>query len=214
MPPVSGPACRARRHYSRPMVAADLTPRGPYSLALSARGASDATRTWRDGILDAELPSGRAVAWQHPDGRVTVRATTEERVRGDALLPRDRRRPHAVRAPLPARPVPRHRDPAAARAAPGSARHRRPGAPSRAVRPADPGERGARDGAADHPRDDRGTARVAPRAADRLRPRPALARPAPQARPARAPRRDPRPPLRAGSSSGSRSSRPPSSPIA
>jgi DNA-3-methyladenine glycosylase II len=59
------------------MVAADLTPRGPYSLGLSARGASDATRTWRDGILDAELPSGRAVSWQHPDGRVTVRATTE-----------------------------------------------------------------------------------------------------------------------------------------
>lgn len=59
------------------MVAADLRPRGPYSLALSARGKSDATRTWRDGILDAELPSGRAVAWQHPDGRVTIRAMTE-----------------------------------------------------------------------------------------------------------------------------------------
>ena len=53
------------------MVAADLIPRGPYSLELSARGANDATRSWRDGILDAELPSGRAVAWQHPDGRVT-----------------------------------------------------------------------------------------------------------------------------------------------
>jgi 3-methyladenine DNA glycosylase/8-oxoguanine DNA glycosylase len=60
------------------MVAADLSPRGPYSLALAARGASDSTRVFRDGILDAELPGGRAVAWQHPDGRVTVRATTED----------------------------------------------------------------------------------------------------------------------------------------
>ena len=60
------------------MVAADLRPRGPYSLQLSARGANDATRAWREGILDAELPSGRAVAWQHRDGRVTVRATSEE----------------------------------------------------------------------------------------------------------------------------------------
>src|SRR4029078_250368 len=59
------------------MVAADLAPRGPYSLALSARGASDATRTWRDGILDAELLSGRSGAGTHPDGRLTVRATTE-----------------------------------------------------------------------------------------------------------------------------------------
>src|SRR3954454_17177902 len=59
------------------MVAADLTPRGPYNLELSARGANDATRSWKEGILDAELPSGRAVAWQHLDGRVTVRATTE-----------------------------------------------------------------------------------------------------------------------------------------
>jgi 3-methyladenine DNA glycosylase/8-oxoguanine DNA glycosylase len=59
------------------MVAADLHPRGPYSLALSARGASDSTRVFSDGILDAELPGGRAVAWQHPDGRLTVRATTE-----------------------------------------------------------------------------------------------------------------------------------------
>jgi 3-methyladenine DNA glycosylase/8-oxoguanine DNA glycosylase len=60
------------------MVAADLRPQGPYSLALSARGAPDATRHFRDGILDAELPGGRAVAWQHPDGRITLRATTEQ----------------------------------------------------------------------------------------------------------------------------------------
>jgi 3-methyladenine DNA glycosylase/8-oxoguanine DNA glycosylase len=60
------------------MVAADLRPRGPYSLALSARGASDATRTFRDGILNAVVPAGRGVAWQRPDGVVCLRATGEE----------------------------------------------------------------------------------------------------------------------------------------
>jgi 3-methyladenine DNA glycosylase/8-oxoguanine DNA glycosylase len=60
------------------MVAADLRPRGPYSLALSARGASDATRTFRDGILNAVVPAGRGVAWQRPDGLVSLRATGEE----------------------------------------------------------------------------------------------------------------------------------------
>jgi DNA-3-methyladenine glycosylase II len=60
------------------MVAADLRPRGPYSLALSARGASDATRTFRDGVLNAVVPAGRAVAWQRPDGVVCLRATGAE----------------------------------------------------------------------------------------------------------------------------------------
>jgi len=60
------------------MVAADVCPRGPYSLELSARRAGDATRTFRDAILDAELPAGRAVAWQRPDGTLHLRATTEE----------------------------------------------------------------------------------------------------------------------------------------
>jgi 3-methyladenine DNA glycosylase/8-oxoguanine DNA glycosylase len=60
------------------MVVADLRPRGPYSLALSARGASDATRTFRDGILNAVVPAGRGVAWQRPDGVVCLRATGEE----------------------------------------------------------------------------------------------------------------------------------------
>jgi 3-methyladenine DNA glycosylase/8-oxoguanine DNA glycosylase len=60
------------------MVGADLRPRGPYSLALSARGACDATRTFRDGILNAAVPAGRGVAWQRPDGIVCLRATNEE----------------------------------------------------------------------------------------------------------------------------------------
>jgi 3-methyladenine DNA glycosylase/8-oxoguanine DNA glycosylase len=64
------------------------TPRGPYSLALSARLASDATRTFRDGLLTQVLAvEGRAEvarAWQSPDGVVTIRAESRaaaERVR-------------------------------------------------------------------------------------------------------------------------------------
>jgi 3-methyladenine DNA glycosylase/8-oxoguanine DNA glycosylase len=53
-------------------------PRGPYSLALSARLSSDATRTFRDGLLTALLDVGGrpqlARAWQSPDGTVTLRA--------------------------------------------------------------------------------------------------------------------------------------------
>ena len=54
------------------------TPRGPYSLALSARFASDATRTFRDGVLTQVLAvDGRvevARARQSPQGAVTIRA--------------------------------------------------------------------------------------------------------------------------------------------
>jgi 3-methyladenine DNA glycosylase/8-oxoguanine DNA glycosylase len=60
------------------MVGAELRPRGPYSLALSARLTGDATRTFRDGILTAMLPSGRGTAWQRPDGVVCLRATGDE----------------------------------------------------------------------------------------------------------------------------------------
>jgi len=52
-------------------------PRGPYSLALTARHASDATRRFRDGRLEARLPE-RAEAWQLPDGRVRLRAESEQ----------------------------------------------------------------------------------------------------------------------------------------
>jgi 3-methyladenine DNA glycosylase/8-oxoguanine DNA glycosylase len=60
------------------MVVADLRPSGPYSLALSARLAGDATRTFRDAVFDTELPAGRGVAWQRPDGTMHLRATGEE----------------------------------------------------------------------------------------------------------------------------------------
>jgi 3-methyladenine DNA glycosylase/8-oxoguanine DNA glycosylase len=55
-----------------------VSPRGPYSLALSARFASDATRTFRDGILTQALAVGGRIelarAWQSPDGTVNLRA--------------------------------------------------------------------------------------------------------------------------------------------
>jgi 3-methyladenine DNA glycosylase/8-oxoguanine DNA glycosylase len=55
-----------------------VAPRGPYSLALSARFAGDATRTFRDGLLTQALSvDGRpelARAWQSPDGTVSIRS--------------------------------------------------------------------------------------------------------------------------------------------
>jgi 3-methyladenine DNA glycosylase/8-oxoguanine DNA glycosylase len=54
-------------------------PRGPYSLALTARRAGDATRTFRDGALTAVLPGGAlAGARQTPDGTVVLRGETVE----------------------------------------------------------------------------------------------------------------------------------------
>jgi 3-methyladenine DNA glycosylase/8-oxoguanine DNA glycosylase len=54
-----------------------VRPRGPYSLAFSARLSSDATRTFRDGLFTAALSiDGRpelARAWQSIDGTVTIR---------------------------------------------------------------------------------------------------------------------------------------------
>jgi 3-methyladenine DNA glycosylase/8-oxoguanine DNA glycosylase len=56
--------------------------RGPYSLALTARHAGDATRRFRDGVLDALLPVGegveRAAAGQYPDGSLRIVADSEE----------------------------------------------------------------------------------------------------------------------------------------
>jgi len=61
---------------------ASFRPRGPYSLALTARRAGDATRSFRDGLLDAAVPTGagveRARAWQRPDGTVCIRAESAE----------------------------------------------------------------------------------------------------------------------------------------
>ena len=66
------------------MIEAALRPRGPYSLRLSTRLASDATRIVRDGRLRAALVvDGRiehTLAWQRPDGVVCVSADSAEAV--------------------------------------------------------------------------------------------------------------------------------------
>jgi 3-methyladenine DNA glycosylase/8-oxoguanine DNA glycosylase len=54
-----------------------VTPRGPYSLALSARLSSDATRVFRDGVFTARYHGEIARARQSPDGTVTIRADSE-----------------------------------------------------------------------------------------------------------------------------------------
>jgi len=57
-----------------------LAPRGPYSLAFSARLSSDATRTFRDGVFSAVLGGELVRARQAPDGTIDVRAMTEQGV--------------------------------------------------------------------------------------------------------------------------------------
>jgi 3-methyladenine DNA glycosylase/8-oxoguanine DNA glycosylase len=51
-----------------------VRPRGPYSLALSARLAGDATRRVREGLVTACCGGGVARASQSPDGTVTIRS--------------------------------------------------------------------------------------------------------------------------------------------
>ncbi len=62
----------------------DARPRGPYSLALSARLAGDATRSFRDGVFTAALRTGEgaqlAFASQRPDGSVRLRADGEDAI--------------------------------------------------------------------------------------------------------------------------------------
>jgi 3-methyladenine DNA glycosylase/8-oxoguanine DNA glycosylase len=64
------------------VIEAIVRSRGPYSLALSARTMGDATRRFRDGVLDARLMVGdgleRAQAWQVRDGRLVLRAESPE----------------------------------------------------------------------------------------------------------------------------------------
>ncbi|HEY3543475.1 MAG TPA: hypothetical protein VGK79_13135 [Gaiellaceae bacterium] len=74
------------------MIERRLAPRGPYSLAFSARLSSDATRTFRDGVFTAVVGDELVRAWQSPDGTITVRARTEagvERLRWTLALDDD-----------------------------------------------------------------------------------------------------------------------------
>src|SRR5438552_16512441 len=63
------------------MLAAELRPRGPYSLRLSTRHGGDATRTVFDGVYAATIAAGdgleRVRAWQLPDGAICIRAESE-----------------------------------------------------------------------------------------------------------------------------------------
>jgi 3-methyladenine DNA glycosylase/8-oxoguanine DNA glycosylase len=62
-------------------VEADVTPRGPFSLRLSARG-SVVGRSYRDGLFSALVPIDgrveRAIAGQRSDGSLRLRAETAE----------------------------------------------------------------------------------------------------------------------------------------
>jgi 3-methyladenine DNA glycosylase/8-oxoguanine DNA glycosylase len=55
-----------------------VPPRGPYSLALSARLAGDATRRVREGLVTARCHGAVARAWQSRDGTVTIRSESAE----------------------------------------------------------------------------------------------------------------------------------------
>ena len=59
------------------MIERRLAPRGPYSLAVSARLSSDATRTFREGVFTAALGGEVVRAWQTPDGTIGVRAHSD-----------------------------------------------------------------------------------------------------------------------------------------
>ncbi len=148
-------------------VVADVRPRGPYSLELSARRAGDATRTFRDAILDAEF-AGRARGRLAAAGRDAAPARDERRgVRADAVLPRvdDDHTPFVLRF---------QKDPFIGRAV-RLLRGLRPvrtatvaqALSARALRTADPRQRGTRDGEADHPRLHGAAHRLAARAAHR-----------------------------------------------
>jgi 3-methyladenine DNA glycosylase/8-oxoguanine DNA glycosylase len=52
----------------------ELRPRGPYSLALTARLAYDATRSFLDGVLTCALEDEVVRAWQRPSGAIAVQA--------------------------------------------------------------------------------------------------------------------------------------------
>src|SRR6516225_4967026 len=59
-------------------------PRGPYSLALTARLTGDATRRFRDGVFEGLLQVGdrveRGAARQRPDGALRLVADSEKAI--------------------------------------------------------------------------------------------------------------------------------------
>jgi 3-methyladenine DNA glycosylase/8-oxoguanine DNA glycosylase len=59
------------------MLEVELRPRGPYSLALTARTSHDATRSFLDGVVTCALENEIVHAWQLASGAVVVRAESE-----------------------------------------------------------------------------------------------------------------------------------------
>lgn len=60
------------------MVEIAAKPHGPYSLALSARHGSDATKRFRDRVFTLRYADALAQAWQSADGTVTIRSDSPE----------------------------------------------------------------------------------------------------------------------------------------
>jgi 3-methyladenine DNA glycosylase/8-oxoguanine DNA glycosylase len=83
------PPAAERVNLPRLALETTIVPRPPYSLAASARGKSDATRRFRDGVLTLALDAGDGPALarvhQRPDGSLFVRI---EGGAGDATLER------------------------------------------------------------------------------------------------------------------------------
>jgi 3-methyladenine DNA glycosylase/8-oxoguanine DNA glycosylase len=61
-------------------ITARIRATGPYSLALTARGASDATRVWRNGVLRAVVGGRQASATQLRDATILLRGPNEESI--------------------------------------------------------------------------------------------------------------------------------------
>ena len=59
------------------MLEVEHRPRGPYSLALTARLAYDATRVFREGVLTCVLGDEIVHAWQLQSGALRIRASSE-----------------------------------------------------------------------------------------------------------------------------------------
>jgi DNA-3-methyladenine glycosylase II len=60
------------------VIETEVVPRGPYSLALTARLAYDATRSFLDGVLTCALEDEVVQAWQQSTGALVLRAETEQ----------------------------------------------------------------------------------------------------------------------------------------
>ena len=112
-----------------------VRPRGPYSLALSARLAGDATRRMQEGLFTARCCGAVARAWQSPDGTVTIRSESVAAPRSSAGRSRSTTTTPSSCGASP-RSAARPRDEAPPRATGRSYGNRRAGTPPRCLRPA------------------------------------------------------------------------------